>query len=194
MLRQKKGAFELSMTTVVIIVLAMVMLVLGLTLVKTIFGGAIYNVETINEKVRGEINKLFVTGEQKIVVYLANQQATIKQGEDFGVAFGIKNIERGLAGVDNRFTYEVSPSDPDIQTKCGIPGTSTIPWIQTGRIDTVTIPQGDTYYGLARFVLPKGAPLWFVTFIFLYHPFRSFYLVVPKETPPTRHYSIDNNS
>ena len=37
---QKKGAIELSMTTIVILVLAMSMLILGLVLIKAIFTGA----------------------------------------------------------------------------------------------------------------------------------------------------------
>ena len=43
----KKGAMELSMGTIVILVLAMSMLILGLVLIRTIFMGAKYNVQTI---------------------------------------------------------------------------------------------------------------------------------------------------
>ena len=68
-LNSKKGAIELSMTTVVVIVLAMTMLILGLTLIRTIFTGAQYNVQSINDKVRGEINSLFLeNADQKIIV------------------------------------------------------------------------------------------------------------------------------
>ncbi len=100
--KSKKGAIELSMTTVVIIVLAMTMLILGLTLVKTIFTGAKYNVETINEKVKGEINKLFVEEEQRSAIYLASASAKIKQGESYGIAFAIKNVED-----EGMFSYDV---------------------------------------------------------------------------------------
>jgi hypothetical protein len=58
-LREKKAAFELSMTTVVIIVLAMTMLALGLVLVRTIFKGATYTAESLNEKVKSEMDKTF---------------------------------------------------------------------------------------------------------------------------------------
>lgn len=96
----KRGAIELSMTTVVIIVLAMTMLILGLTLIRTIFTGAKYNVENINEKVKGEINKLFVEEEQRSAVYLPSNTAKVKQGESFGVAFAIKNV-----GAQGSFSY-----------------------------------------------------------------------------------------
>jgi len=98
---KKRGAIELSMTTVVVIVLAMTMLILGLTLIRTIFVGAKYNVEILNEKVKGEINKLFVEEEQRSAVYLAGDTAKIKQGESFGIAFAIKNT-----GADGIFSYE----------------------------------------------------------------------------------------
>src|SRR3990167_4325944 len=52
----KKAALELSIGTIVILVLAMSMLILGLVLVRTIFTGAKYNVETMNDKVRDQIN------------------------------------------------------------------------------------------------------------------------------------------
>ncbi len=55
----KKGALELSIGTIVIIVLAMVMLILGIVLVRSIMCGAVGLTGEINTKVRGEINKLF---------------------------------------------------------------------------------------------------------------------------------------
>ena len=58
-LRRKKAAFEMSMTTVVVIVLAMTMLALGLVLVRTIFKGATYTAESLNEKVKSEMDKTF---------------------------------------------------------------------------------------------------------------------------------------
>ena len=55
----KKGAVELSVSTIVIIVLAMSMLILGMVLVRSIMCGAIGMTTNINTKVEGEINNLF---------------------------------------------------------------------------------------------------------------------------------------
>jgi hypothetical protein len=63
-LYKKKAAIELSMTTVVVIVLAMTMLALGLTLVRTLFKGAIYTAQSLGQSTQNEINKIF-TDEQK---------------------------------------------------------------------------------------------------------------------------------
>lgn len=147
----KRGAFEMSMTTVVIIVLSMTMLILGLTLVRTIFTGAKYNVEQINDKVRDSINSLFLeNANEKLIVYLPNLQADIKQGESYGVAFAIKNIE----SAGRTFQYTVTPSGGNCPT-----GVDPATWIVVGGKDTVSISSGDTAYLLTRFRPPLTTPL-----------------------------------
>ncbi len=161
-MRGKIGAIEMSIGTIVIIVLAMSMLILGMILIKNIFSGASNNVLQMNEKVKGEINKLFVE-DKRTVVYLPNQIAKIKQNEDWGIAFGVKNLEKGTAKA-GRFHYDVTVSDPDVRTKCGIGERDIESWIKTGRIDDMTIAPGQGYFGIVRFLVPDGAPLCTVRF------------------------------
>jgi len=159
---KKKGAIELSVGTIVIIVLSMSMLILGLVLVKNIFSGSTQNVLQINDKVKDNINKLFVE-DKRTVVYLPNQIAEIKQNEDWGVAFAIKNLKRGTPDAGH-FGYEVGASDPDIVKKCGISESDVNSWIKTGRADSMVVAPGETYYGIARFFIPENAPLCTVRF------------------------------
>ena len=161
-MKGKMGAIEMSIGTIVIIVLAMSMLILGMILIKNIFSGASNNVLQMNEKVKGEINKLFVE-DKRTVVYLPNQIAKIKQNEDWGVAFGVKNLEKGTAEA-GRFHYDVTVSDPDVKTKCGVGERDIESWIKTGRSDDMTIAPGQTYFGIVRFLIPEGAPLCTVRF------------------------------
>lgn len=64
---KKKGAIELSIGTIVVIVLAMSMLILGIVLVRNIMCGSI-NLVTITEgKVKGEIEKLFQSNQGEVV-------------------------------------------------------------------------------------------------------------------------------
>jgi hypothetical protein len=88
----KRGALELSIGTIVILVIAMSMLVLGIILVNKILGGATDSVDTLNDKVKGEINSLFSEEGTKIGIKLgANKLAKIEQGtNDFGIAVGAK--------------------------------------------------------------------------------------------------------
>ena len=156
---------ELSMSTIVILVLAMSMLILGLVLIKTIFTGAKYNVDTMNTKVQNEINKLFVEDE-KMVVYLANQKLDIKQGEDWGVAFAIKNLIQGTTG-SKKFDYEVAVNMDaiDLKNSCGgltIPEAES--WIKAGKSSSMSLNPGETGYDIIRFSIPQGAPLCFIRY------------------------------
>jgi len=158
----KKGAIELSIGTIVIIVLAMSMLILGMVLVKNIFSGSSENVLQMNDQVKDQINKLFVE-DKRTVIYLPNQIAKIEQNEDWGVAFGIKNLERGSSEA-GRFHYDVTVSDPDVRTKCGIDERTIESWIKTGRADDSIIAPGQSYFGIVRFLIPENAPLCTVRF------------------------------
>jgi len=62
------GAIELSIGTVVIIVLAMSMLILGIVLIRNIFGSATTAITEIDQGVKNEINKLFSENEEKTLV------------------------------------------------------------------------------------------------------------------------------
>ena len=161
----KKGAMEFAMSTIVVLVLAMSMLILGLVLVRTIFTGAKYNVDTMNTKVQNEINKLFVEDE-KMVVYLANKKLDIKSGEDWGVAFAIKHLIEGETG-SKKFDYnvEVNMDSVDLKNSCG---GLTIPeaeaWIKAGKSSSLSLSPGETGYDIIRFDIPEGSPLCFVRY------------------------------
>jgi hypothetical protein len=150
MKRGKKGAIELSIGTIVIIVLAMSMLILGLILVRSIFIGAKYNVDEMNDKVKDEIAKLFVE-DKKSVIYLAEAIAEIEQGEPFGVGFAIQNTI-----ASQRFSWSVEVDDSQIREKCGVTELQSEDWIITGREGSIEIASGDKYYRVIRFNIPEG--------------------------------------
>ncbi|MDO8517338.1 MAG: hypothetical protein Q7S33_04410 [Nanoarchaeota archaeon] len=160
--KNNKAAIELSIGTIVVVVLAMSMLILGLVLVKNIMTGSINNVDQINEKVKGEINKLFVE-DKTVVLYLKNGEAQIKQGGSWGIAFGIKNLETGTT-QGSSFTYDVEVSDSKIEDKCGITKEDAELWITTGKSDEFQIAPGKTQTGIVRFNIPTEAPLCTIRF------------------------------
>ena len=165
MVKSKKGAMSLSIGTIVIIVLAMTMLILGIMLVRTIFSGAKYNVDTTQLKVQNEINKLF-TEDEKMVVYLANQKLDIKQGKDWGVGFGLKNLIRETTS-SKKFDYEVSVNMDSVNLKnsCGgLTVKEAESWIKAGKSSSLTLSPGETGYDTIRFSIPEGAPLCFVRY------------------------------
>ena len=158
MVQNKKAALELSMTTIVVLVLAMSMLILGLVLVKTIFSGAKYNVEQMNQKVEDEIGKLF-TEDKMIVVYLADNKADITQGDDYGVAFGVKNQVRGVQDA-SKFKYEVTMAEND----CKIKDKEAMSWIRLGKEGNINLAPGQDKVWLVRFEIPETAPLCLIRY------------------------------
>ena len=89
---EKKGAIELSIGTVVIIVLAMTMLVLGIVLVRNIFTGAIGIADVTDDKVRAQITSLF-TEEDSTIVMLTGPDRTVDLvagGDRVNVNFGVQ--------------------------------------------------------------------------------------------------------
>lgn len=90
--KNKKAGFEMSMTTLVVIVIAVVMLILGLVFVRQIFGTATDSIDIIDEQVKDELINLFgEDGGEDVVVKLGTQKsAKIRQGtQGFGFVFGI---------------------------------------------------------------------------------------------------------
>jgi hypothetical protein len=108
------------------------------------------------------LNWVFVE-DKRTIIHLSNQIAKIKQNEEWGVAFGVKNLARGEATA-SQFHYEVTVSDPDVTQKCGIGPNDVESWIRTGRSDDMTISPGESYFGIARFLVPESAPLCTVRF------------------------------
>lgn len=147
----KRGALELSIGTIVILVLAMSMLILGLVLVRTIFQGAKYNVETMNKKVEAEIGKLFVE-DQRVVLYLPNREAEITMGDPYGLGFGIQN-----AIATQKFRWNVLVDDANIRKKCGVSDREAEDWITTGGSGSADIASGQKHFNLIRFNIPQGS-------------------------------------
>jgi hypothetical protein len=115
-MKNKKAAMEMSVGTIVTIVLLMSVLVLGIFLIQNIFGGSQDAVDQINDQVQNEINKLFSEEGQSLAIFPNSREITLKQGESKGFAFSVnnKNVE------SHSYTWSVSALDGfDFVGKCG---------------------------------------------------------------------------
>lgn len=153
---ERKGAIELSVGTIVVIVLAMSMLILGLVLIRTIFVGSKYNVDQLNKNVEAEINKLFNERGDKIILYLANNQADVKQGKSFGVAFGVRNTIEGESGAGN-FAYKIQASD--VQKGCQLTLQQADNYLIIGSSGSFSTSPGQIRYNLVKIQPSSSAPL-----------------------------------
>ena len=81
---------EMSVGTLVTIVLLMIVLGLGVILVQKIFGGATDSVDSINSQVKSQIDNLFNSENKDLVVSLGSQNSgKVKQGtKNFGFVVG----------------------------------------------------------------------------------------------------------
>lgn len=88
---EKRGAMEMSVGTIVVIVLALTMLILGLVLVRTIMCGAVGLTADLNSRVKGEVSKLFeATGGEVQCVGNAGEPVTMNPGKTNIVFCGIR--------------------------------------------------------------------------------------------------------
>ena len=154
----RKGAIELSISTIVVIVLAMSMLILGIILIRNLFQGATYNVKSLNEGVESEIKSLFEkSNELKVYVYLPDNRAEVEQGKSFGVAFGIKNRARGES-QSSRFSWEIGASDVGKGCQLSLAqADSYLKLSDTGSVDL--LPGSDPYSDIVIVEPPESAPL-----------------------------------
>ena len=162
-MKNKSGAFEMSVGTIVTIVLSVTLLVLGIFFVQQVFSSAKGVVDLTDQQLRNEINKLF-SEEDRVSIYPSTRLVEIKQETTDGVGVGIKNLLTGASG-SKLFSYEVAISDADLETKCGIDATEVTAWIVTGRAENdIPIPSGDISTQKVLFEIPTGAPLCTIRF------------------------------
>ncbi|MBI2110047.1 hypothetical protein HYT58_02665, partial [Candidatus Woesearchaeota archaeon] len=87
---KKRGAIELSMNTIIIVVIGIVLLTLGLRWVYSIFGGLEEQRRSIMESTSSEIEKLF--GESQEALKLQSTSITVTQGKSSDVVLIIRNM------------------------------------------------------------------------------------------------------
>ncbi|MBS3071940.1 hypothetical protein J4408_03040 [Candidatus Pacearchaeota archaeon] len=111
--QNKKAAIELSIGTVVIIVLAMSMLILGLVLIRNIFTGATDSVNILDDKVQSAIVSLFAEEGTDVAVLLGpDRTAKIKPGsDDVTVGVGSRTPD-GSEADRKRLQYKATLENP----------------------------------------------------------------------------------
>jgi len=154
---QKKGAIELSIGTIVIIVLAMSMLILGMVLVKNIFGGATSIVDLNNDQISAKIRDLY-GNDKKLVIYPSTDIFEVKSGETSAFAIRVQNLLTGSNAGDVRFSYTIEPEDQDLRD-CGLSLVDFNIWMkgETGQINE--IPIGEEVVEKILLDIPDGTVL-----------------------------------
>ncbi len=154
-MKNKKAAMEMSVGTIVTIVLLMSVLVLGVVLVQKIFKSATSSIDDIDQSVKNEISKLFSQDESKrIVIYPSSRKISIKKGEQGqGFAFSIRNVGKEA----DSFTYEIAAEETGCK-ELNVEEADN--FIELGRSGEIKIPAGQIMENpkLVTFNIPGDAP------------------------------------
>ena len=104
---QKKGALELSMTTIIVIVIGVTLLTLGLAFVRTIFGSASDIASKVGEISSDEISKM--VGESSDPITITSASVTIKQGESNDIRILYRNVGSSAATFNVKLDMTTVP-------------------------------------------------------------------------------------
>ena len=127
---KKRGAIELSMTTIIVIIMGVVLLSLGLMWIRGVFG----DIEKISgdafEKANNIIGEL--ENVDSLLTVIPNE-IEINQGKDDVIKVIVANFEEGP------ITFTIKTENNDDKLRCGFPKGDDI--IET--TDTYTLESGD---------------------------------------------------
>ena len=158
--KNRKAAMEMSVGTIVTIVLLMSVLILGIFLVKNIFSSAKGAIDLTDQQLEEEINSLF-GDDNELVIYPKNRLVEVKQGELQEIGIGIKNLLEGTSGTKS-FSYEVLVSDA---SNCAESEEEVESWIVIGKSEeNIPIPVGDLSVQRVRVKAPVGSSLCIARF------------------------------
>ena len=154
---KKKAAMEMSVGTIVTIVLPVSVLVLGLLLIQNIFSSAKDAVDLTDNQLKDEIQKIF-SEEKKLVIYPGTTEIEVERGETSGIGIGVRNRLRG--DEEGVFDYSLLVDDSDIRNNCGVDANEVESWIRGKEGSDIALPIGnEVQIERVLFDIPENAPL-----------------------------------
>jgi hypothetical protein len=150
-----RGQMEMSVGTIVTIVLLVTLLVLGIVLIKNIFTSATGTVGLTDQKIKSEITKLFASEDQETAILPANRLVQIKQGGSDEVTLGIKN----LGSTGDAYNYIIK-AEPGTNCPNSLTSEKILDWIVLGGASNeIAVPSGSSAYKRISITVPVESPL-----------------------------------
>lgn len=152
----KRGQMEMSMGTIVTIVLLVIVLVLGIFFIQKIFNTGSNVIDQVDTSVNGQLSTLFGQDQTKQIVFYPSNQMTINKGSSGGFAFSLRNTEK----TDGVFSYTISVQE--IGSDCTMTKADAAKLIILGGTGAnINIPSGSFLdQGIfVKFDVPSSAPL-----------------------------------
>ncbi len=145
--KNKRGAIELSITTIVVVVIGITILTLGLKWVFNIFGGLEQSRQKLSEATEQRIRETF--GDSSQPINLLTSSAEIAQNQYYDLAIGLKNTY----GEQHSFKYIIEPTDIPAQLQAS----QVSSWLRWDK-STLSLKSGELYTDTIS-IDPKDAPL-----------------------------------
>ncbi len=139
----KKGAIEMSMQTIIVVVIGITLLTLGLRFVYTTFSGITQQQKSVDEATKKQLRELF--GESEDPVALVTNSISIKQGESEDFAIGFRNIGTTQGDFKYKIDLESAPT-----------GITKVDWMLDGG-DLGSLGVGDNSEELLSLDIPSDA-------------------------------------
>ena len=135
MIKNKKAAMEMSVGTIVTIVLLMAVLVLGLVLIRTIFTSSVENVKAIDENIKSQITTLFAEdNSKKVIIYPTDRSISLNPGDSGGFAFSVRNTGNDAA------TFQYTVNVAEVAHNCQMSEAQADTLLILGREDDFSLP------------------------------------------------------
>tara|TARA_Y100000310_G_scaffold345776_1_gene469701 strand:+ start:5872 stop:6402 length:531 start_codon:yes stop_codon:yes gene_type:complete len=147
----KKGAVELSMTTIIIIVIGITILSLGLVWIRAVFTDVGGLTESAFEQGQTEINEIF--GGTDRAVALSPSELSMKQGETSTATLAINNLGSGSVTVSASVEAIASGGSASDTFVCAFSDTF------SQESNSYTLGSGDGLSGLKLLVEDQGSDL-----------------------------------
>ncbi len=116
----KKAAFEMSMSTIIVIVLSVSFLILGLILIRNIYGTADKSITGIDTQLTSELQKIFTDETKNLVIYSGtNNLVKIRAGTaNFGVVVASQTINNIRIDNASQVQYKLDLIDDGSIRSC----------------------------------------------------------------------------
>lgn len=145
---RKKAALEMSIGTIVIIVIAVTMLIMGIVFVRSIMCGALGLTGDLNNRVKGEIENLFgATGAEVQCLGAGGEPVKMLPGKTNNIYCGIKATKTA------KYSIELISYEGTISTKSEIKN-----WLITDSWQGDVSPGDEIPKKVVRVNIPDNAP------------------------------------
>lgn len=144
---------EMSVGTIVTIVLLMSVLVLGLVMIKNIFSGGINVTKMTIDQLNSKAAEIFGNTDQTVLIIPTLAELTIKPGKSDAFAVSIRNIANNVDSGTS-FSYEVTPEE----NSCGYTNEQTMALISLGSKQSLDVAISGIESSKILFNIPSNAP------------------------------------